>query len=172
MKKLMAVFVLLVMSVPFASANSCWGEASAAFGKLGIMGEHASQQTNPRQGLANVAHTLYELGLIAEPTMSALGEYLAAEAGVTLERCLSDGVAVSEAESIAAADAACWGQASKVFASTGAMGQHSSSYPTPRLGIRNLARSLAELGVIPDDSMASLGQFVAAEFGYDIDACN
>jgi hypothetical protein len=66
---------------------------------------------------------------------------------------------------------ACWGQATKVFAQTGAMGEHASQQPTPRLGLRNLAVALAETGVIPDDSMQSLGQFVAAELGLSIEAC-
>jgi hypothetical protein len=66
---------------------------------------------------------------------------------------------------------ACWGQASKVFAQMGLMGEHSSSFATPRLGLRNLARALAAEGVIPDDSMQALGAFVAAELGLEIDAC-
>ena len=65
----------------------------------------------------------------------------------------------------------CWGQASAVFAQMGEMGEHSSSFPTPRLGIRNLARQLYYAGIIPDDSMASLGVFVADELGLDIYAC-
>ena len=66
---------------------------------------------------------------------------------------------------------ACWGQASKVFAQTGAMGEHSSQQPSPRLGLRNLARALYEAGIIPDDSMYSLGVFVSYELGLSIDAC-
>jgi hypothetical protein len=68
-------------------------------------------------------------------------------------------------------DNACWGQASAVFAQMGEMGEHSSSQSSPRLGLRNLARFLAEQGVIPDDSMRSLGIFVATELGLEIDAC-
>ena len=66
---------------------------------------------------------------------------------------------------------ACWGQATKVFAQTGAMGEHASQQPSPRLGLRNLARALYEAGVIPDDSMYSLGVFVSYELGLSIDAC-
>ena len=66
---------------------------------------------------------------------------------------------------------ACWGQATKVFAHTGEMGKHSSQQPTPRLGLRNLARALYDDGVIPDDSMQSLGAFVADALGLSIDAC-
>lgn len=72
---------------------------------------------------------------------------------------------------MASAQASCWGQASKVFAKTGVMGEHSSSFETPRLGLRNLARALADAGVIADDSMASFGVFVADELGLSIDAC-
>jgi hypothetical protein len=66
---------------------------------------------------------------------------------------------------------ACWGQATKVFAQTGVMGRHASEQPSPRLGLRNLARALFEAGVIPDDSMYSLGVFVSSELGLSIDAC-
>jgi hypothetical protein len=66
---------------------------------------------------------------------------------------------------------ACWGQATKVFVQTGEMGRHASDQPSPRLGLRNLARALYEAGVIPDDSMYSLGVFVATELGPSIDAC-
>ena len=68
-------------------------------------------------------------------------------------------------------DNACWGQATAVFAQTGEMGEHASEQPTPRLGLRNLARALADDGVIPDDSMQSLGAFVASALGLSIDAC-
>jgi len=66
---------------------------------------------------------------------------------------------------------ACWGQATAVFAQSGAMGEHASQQPTPRLGLRNLARALFDAGVIPDDTMGSLGVFVADELGLSIDAC-
>lgn len=67
---------------------------------------------------------------------------------------------------------ACWGQATAVFAAMGEMGEHSSEQLTPRLGLRNLARALADAGIIPDDSMQSLGVFVANELGLSIDACS
>jgi hypothetical protein len=73
-----------------------------------------------------------------------------------------------------AADAdnnACWGQATAVFAQTGEMGEHASQQPTPRLGLHNLAVALADAGVIPDDSLQSLGAFVASELGLTIEAC-
>lgn len=65
----------------------------------------------------------------------------------------------------------CWGQASAVFARMGEMGEHSSQFPTPRVGLRNLARSLYDAGLIPDDSMQALGVFVADALGLSIDAC-
>jgi hypothetical protein len=71
----------------------------------------------------------------------------------------------------APADEACWGQASRVFAQSGSMGEHASSFETPRLGLRNLARSLHDGGIIADDSMQALGAFVAAELGLEIEAC-
>jgi len=77
-------------------------------------------------------------------------------------------------ENILAAKAdgnACWGQATRVFAQMGAMGEHASQQPTPRLGLRNLARLLFEAGIIADDTMQALGQFVAAELGLSIEAC-
>jgi hypothetical protein len=72
---------------------------------------------------------------------------------------------------IASPHPSCYGQAAAVFAQTGEFGTHSSSFDTPRLGIRNLARALYDAGAIPDDSMAALGVFVADELGLSIDAC-
>lgn len=66
----------------------------------------------------------------------------------------------------------CWGQATAVFAQMGEMGEHASQEPTPRAGLRNLARQLEQLGIIPDDSMESLGVFVAQSLApLTIDAC-
>jgi hypothetical protein len=81
-------------------------------------------------------------------------------------------VVIPAAVQAAPDDAACWGQATKVFAQTGEMGQHASQQPTPRLGLRNLARVLFEQGVIPEDSMQALGAFVASALDLSIDACN
>lgn len=68
-------------------------------------------------------------------------------------------------------DSACWGQASAVFAQTREMGEHASQQPTPRLGLRNLARFLYEEGLIAEDSMQALGQFVAQDLQLEIKAC-
>lgn len=98
---------------------------------------------------------------------------------LTIAACQGDPVAPGpEGVAVVSADrtgpttaAACWGQATKVFARMGAMGQHASQQPTPRVGLRNLARALYDAGIIPDDSMAALGSFVAAELGLSIEAC-
>jgi hypothetical protein len=71
----------------------------------------------------------------------------------------------------AANDSACWGQASAVYAQMGEMGEHSSSFESPRMGLRNLARYLYSIDAIPDDSMASLGVFVAEALELEIEAC-
>ncbi|MEJ2208817.1 MAG: hypothetical protein P8129_07255 [Anaerolineae bacterium] len=78
---------------------------------------------------------------------------------------------IPTAAQAAPSDNACWGQATRVFAQTGEMGQHSSQQATPRLGLANLARALYDAGVIADDSMQALGAFVAADLGLSIDAC-
>lgn len=82
-------------------------------------------------------------------------------------------VALTPVGALAATDEdnACWGQASAVFAQTGVMGEHASEQPTPRLGLHNLAVTLYEAGVLPDDSLQSLGAFVADALGLSIDAC-
>lgn len=77
----------------------------------------------------------------------------------------------TEAAHAAPNDNACWGQATKVFAQTGDMGEHASQQANPRLGLRNLARALFDAGVIPDDTMQSLGWFVANDLGLSIAAC-
>ena len=81
------------------------------------------------------------------------------------------GVAPLTASAATPNEHACWGQATKVFAATGELGQHASSEPTPRLGLANLARALFAEGVIPAPTMQALGAFVAAQLGLSIDAC-
>ena len=153
------------------NGNSCWGQATAVFAQMGVMGEHASEQQEPRLGLAGLARALFEAGVIPEPTLAALGVFVTSELGLSVDACMDDQQAVAAAEQAVNQNAACWGQASAVFAQMGMMGQHSSAQASPRLGLRGLARQLAELGIIPDDSMASLGAFVANELGLEIDAC-
>lgn len=72
---------------------------------------------------------------------------------------------------LAAAPASCWGQATKVFAQMGEMGQHAAEQPTPRSGLKNLAEALYDAGVIPAPTLQALGAFVAADLGLSIDAC-
>jgi hypothetical protein len=69
------------------------------------------------------------------------------------------------------AQASCWGQASAAYARLGEMGSHASEQTVPRVGLRNLARSLAAEDVIEDDSMQSLGAFVAVSEGLFIASC-
>ena len=83
----------------------------------------------------------------------------------------ADAATAVSADRVGLPSAACWGQATKVFAQLGAMGEHASQQPTPRAGLRNLARSLYEVGIIPNDTMAALGAFVASELGLSISAC-
>ena len=138
---------------------------------MGVMGEHASQQQEPRLGLAGLAQALFEAGILPEPTLAALGAFVTAELGLNVDACLAQQEAVMAAEATAAAHAACWGQASAVFARMGVMGEHASGQKEPRLGLRRLAKALFEMGLIPDDSMSSLGVFVATELGLEIAAC-
>lgn len=77
----------------------------------------------------------------------------------------------TQAPAAAAAADPCWGQATAVFARMGEMGRHASAQPTPRIGLRNLARALYADGVLPDDTLAALGAFVAEALGLTIEAC-
>jgi hypothetical protein len=72
-----------------AAANACWGQATRVFALMGGMGAHASEQPTPRLGLANLARALYDAGVIDEPTMQALGVFVAAELGLSIEACLT-----------------------------------------------------------------------------------
>lgn len=75
-------------ATPQASSQACWGQATKVFAQMGVMGEHSSQQANPRLGLANLARALYEDGVIAEPTMQALGAFVAATLGLSIDACV------------------------------------------------------------------------------------
>jgi hypothetical protein len=72
-----------------ASANACWGQATKVFAQMGEMGTHSASQPTPRHGLARLAELLYESGAIAEPTMQALGAYVASELGLSIESCVT-----------------------------------------------------------------------------------
>jgi hypothetical protein len=95
MKKIAVVCVMVLVlfaAVMPASAGAnpkaCWGQASAVFAQMGEMGEHSSQQPTPRLGLANLARALYDAGAIDEPSMAELGQFVAAELGLSIDACL------------------------------------------------------------------------------------
>jgi hypothetical protein len=71
-----------------AAPRSCWGQATKVFAQLGEMGPHASQQTTPRLGLAGLARSLYEAGVISEPTLQALGAFVASDLGLSIDACM------------------------------------------------------------------------------------
>lgn len=85
MRKLIVILALvfffalaLVPAPAQAYTDACWGQATAAFAQMGEMGKHASQQAEPRDGLANLARDLYDDGdgPLDAPTLQALGAYL------------------------------------------------------------------------------------------------
>lgn len=119
--------------------------------------------------LASLAFLLVLLGCSGEGPLSPSQEVTRTEAVGTASSVYS--VGSSSAHSTGPSEQACWGQATRVFAQMGEMGEHASQQPNPRLGLRNLARALYDDGVIPDDSMQALGQFVASVLGLSIDAC-
>lgn len=100
MRKLMVFAVIFIFVVGlltvFVSAeaqaqandSACWGQATAVFAQMGEMGEHASQQPTPRLGLANLARLLFEAGVIPDDTMQALGAFVAAELGLSIDACM------------------------------------------------------------------------------------
>jgi len=88
---LVAIFALAVTPMSAqAYTQDCWGQATAAFAQAGEMGEHASQQATPRDGLANLARDLYEDGVIDAPTLQALAAWLVSiEPDLTVEACMN-----------------------------------------------------------------------------------
>ncbi len=83
----------LLAGASAASASSdqdqaCWGQASAVFAQLGEMGSHSATQATPRLGLKNLAEALYADGIIDEPTMAALGAFVATASGLSIDACL------------------------------------------------------------------------------------
>lgn len=104
-------------------------------------------------------------------TLPVLALALAAVAAGCADPAGPGSALAPDGASLAAAEQACWGQATKVFAQMGAMGEHSAQQETPRAGLANLARALYELGVIPEPTMQALGVFVATELGLSIEAC-
>lgn len=99
MKKLVSLLAVAAVSLTLTSvtapvsqaspsAPGCWGQATAVFAQMGMMGAHSSQQANPRVGLRNLARALYEQGVIADDTMDALGAFVAAELGLSIDACM------------------------------------------------------------------------------------
>lgn len=94
-KKLMAgVLLVIMLAVAVSPAlaaddDACWGQATAAYAATGVMGEHASEQTTPRDGLRNLARQLYTDGVLSDDTLQALGEYLVSvDPDLTVEACM------------------------------------------------------------------------------------
>lgn len=89
---LVSVMLLALMVAPSpakAYTQACWGQATAAFAQMGVMGEHASQQTTPRVGLANLARSLYNDGILEAPTLPALAAFLVSiDPDLTVEACM------------------------------------------------------------------------------------
>ena len=66
----------------------CWGRVTAQRASTTHdLGEHSSGQSEPRLGLGNVAHALFELGLTSGPHVSDLGSFLAAVDELDATRC-------------------------------------------------------------------------------------
>jgi hypothetical protein len=79
----------ILVPIGYAQApNACWGQATRVFAQLGEMGQHSSQQPTPRVGLANLARLLYDGGVIVEPTLQALGAFVADELGLAIDACM------------------------------------------------------------------------------------
>ena len=68
--------------------QACWGQATAVFAATGELGQHASSEPTPREGLANLARALYAQGTIPAPTMRALGAFVAAQLGLSIDACM------------------------------------------------------------------------------------
>lgn len=86
-----AVAVGLALSPVRAGATTsdaaCWGQATQVFAQMGVMGEHAGQQSEPRVGLRNLAVALYEQGALPEPSIQALGAFVSSALGLSIEAC-------------------------------------------------------------------------------------
>jgi hypothetical protein len=68
--------------------QACWGQATAVFAATGQLGQHASSEPTPREGLANLARALFDQGVIPAPTMQALGAFVAAQLGLSIDACM------------------------------------------------------------------------------------
>ena len=68
--------------------QACWGQATAVFAATGQLGQHASSEPTPRLGLANLAQALFDQGVIPAPTLQALGAFVSAQLGLSIEACM------------------------------------------------------------------------------------
>jgi hypothetical protein len=85
-----AITVGVSAAPALAYTDACWGQASAALAQMREMGPHASQQEEPRDGLANLAKYLYDDGVLDAPTLQALGAYLVSiDPDLTVESCMT-----------------------------------------------------------------------------------
>jgi hypothetical protein len=95
MRRIIIVFGLTLVTLCFVSSlsafaleNSCWGQATAVFAQMGYIGEHASQQEEPRVGLANLSRGLYEAGIIPDDSLQALGAFVANSLDMSIDECM------------------------------------------------------------------------------------
>jgi hypothetical protein len=89
---LLVVFLFALIWAPAPAAaysQECWGQATAAFARMGEMGQHASEQPTPRDGLANLAGYLYDDGTIDAPTLQSLAAYLVSiDPDLSVDACM------------------------------------------------------------------------------------
>jgi hypothetical protein len=89
---LVAALALLALPALAGTDNeaACWGQATAVFAQMGEMGEHASEQVVPREGLGNLARRLYyEEGVLDGPTLQDLAAWLVSiDPDLTIEACM------------------------------------------------------------------------------------
>ena len=78
----------LTASAATPNDQACWGQATAVFAATGELGQHASSEPTPRLGLANLARALYAQGTIPAPTMQALGAFVSAQLGLSIDACM------------------------------------------------------------------------------------
>ena len=89
---ILALFLVAATYAPaFADGPTnpnCWGKVtSQRASTVHDVGEHASNQAEPRAGLGNLARTLYELGITSGPHVSYMGSFLATVDDVEAKQC-------------------------------------------------------------------------------------
>ena len=78
----------LTASAATPNPQSCWGQATAVFAATGELGQHASSEPTPREGLANLARALFDQGVIPAPTLQALGAFVSTQLGLSIDACM------------------------------------------------------------------------------------